>query len=449
MSKTNICYVCGRVMNEATECCPHYEHIIPNAIGGHLTSNAILCKDCGGGYSKDDKKFVEIFGGFIHNLEHRMLFDRGHDGALVKGSYFDGDEKIDINVNENGATPQRPIIKEEADSVIIKANKKVARQLKKKYEKEGKKVETVENLIGPLALNFSEGNADFNRQFSEGFVKMAVEYALNKGIRREQLDVALTINEDGSANVNFDKIPVFPFVPMDWFNDVFERNRFDLEKLYPSHTLMLFNEGGYLFCYIDLFSTFQYYVMLGDNYSGEDIHYVYYQPLFAQREPYKYSREELEGMRMGELHAVVTELGIDYNDKSLNEIYNEVVEVSNQESISRSYDELTKSIPDYETVVSRLEAETYQDEYNEELSPEILEEIKENGSPNIYRCMLSKKMDGKMQQFSYPGQCNRQAVDDIDYVKDYTGMKYRQLEEYSNGLQLERKLHDYLNGAGI
>lgn len=50
----NFCYVCGREMAERTACCPHYEHIIPNAIGGHLTSCRILCEKCGGDYSKGD-----------------------------------------------------------------------------------------------------------------------------------------------------------------------------------------------------------------------------------------------------------------------------------------------------------------------------------------------------------------------------------------------------------
>ena len=108
-------YVCGREMVEGTECRSHDEHIIPNALGGHLTSNFILCKMCGENYSRGDRSFVDLFGGFVHNMEHRMLFDRGHSGALVKGSYFDGDDKIFINVNKDGATPQQPIVKEDFD----------------------------------------------------------------------------------------------------------------------------------------------------------------------------------------------------------------------------------------------------------------------------------------------------------------------------------------------
>lgn len=37
------CYLCGKLLNEANS---SVEHIIPNAIGGHLKSKNLLCKDC-------------------------------------------------------------------------------------------------------------------------------------------------------------------------------------------------------------------------------------------------------------------------------------------------------------------------------------------------------------------------------------------------------------------
>lgn len=102
----NVCYMCGKEMVEGAKCCPHHEHIIPNALGGHLTSNTILCKKCGGDYSKGDRCFVDFFGGFIHNLENRMLFDRKHDGARVAGCYYLDKKKIDIVVHKDVAAPR-------------------------------------------------------------------------------------------------------------------------------------------------------------------------------------------------------------------------------------------------------------------------------------------------------------------------------------------------------
>ena len=37
------CYLCGTLLNESNR---SVEHIIPNAIGGHLKSKNLLCKDC-------------------------------------------------------------------------------------------------------------------------------------------------------------------------------------------------------------------------------------------------------------------------------------------------------------------------------------------------------------------------------------------------------------------
>ena len=439
----NFCYVCGREMAEGTDCCPHYEHIIPNAIGGHLTSNRILCEKCGGDYSKGDSKFVNIFGCFIHNLEHRMLFDRGHSDRQVKGSFYDGDNQIEIIVEGNKAMPKRPIVEEDGDGhVKITANPKVAKQLAKKYQNEGKEVDTVDNLYGLLALNFSEGMSvsDFNDCFKEGFVKMAVEYALHKGIAREKLDVALTLHDDNSASVNFDNIPVFPFVPMDRFNNVYELHRDEIEKLYPSHTLMLFNNGEKLLCYIDLFSTFQYYVLLSENYMGEDVYYCYYQPLFEQRVPHRYTKEELEGMGMSDLHIVISELGIDYKEKSINQIIEDIVEASEKKTISRAYNEL--KLPDADVIEAYLKEELFPED-NGELDQELVDEIKENGKLERFRRDLWRELDGKMQQFDYPNQCNRMAVEDMDMVREYTHMKYSQLEKYSTGLHIQKQVNDF------
>lgn len=72
----NYCYVCGKVLSEcpsSEECKCHDEHIIPNAIGGHLTSRDFLCESCGGGLSKGDKVFTDIFAPFIVFLNQAGL----------------------------------------------------------------------------------------------------------------------------------------------------------------------------------------------------------------------------------------------------------------------------------------------------------------------------------------------------------------------------------------
>lgn len=443
LKMANTCYMCGNEMTEGTDCCPHYEHIIPNALGGHLTSNTILCKKCGTDYSRGDRRFVDIFGSFIHNLESLMRFDRKHDGVQVSGHYYDGAEKIDIIADRNGAAPRRPIVKEESDHVKIMANSIVAKQLLKKYEKEGRNVEMVENLYGPLMLHFSEGNKDFNSQFKEGMVKIAVEYALYKRIDRNQLDAALFINEDNSASVNYDSIAVFPFVSMDVFNDVFETHRKILEKNYPSHTLLLFNDNRRLFCFIDLFSTFQYYVLLSENYEGADVQECYYQPLFSQRQSCKYSKEELGGMSMSDLHIVLGELGMDCKDKTIETLVNEAVDLSNKSQTERSYDDIRMLIPSLPQVMSCYIEDCFPDEDDAEVDPNVVEEMVENGNPESYKKIAFRKRNEKMEHYSYPLQCNRLAGEEPDEVKKYTHMKYMQLQNFSNGVHIEEQIKKY------
>lgn len=286
--------------------------------------------------------------------------------------------------------------------------------------------------------------SDFNDCFKEGFVKIAVEYSLHKGIARKQLDVALSLHDNNSASVNFDKIPVFPFVPMDRFNNVYELHRDEIEKLYPSHTLLLFNNDKKLLCYIDLFSTFQYYVLLSENYTGEDVHYCYYQPLFEHREPHKYIKKELEGMDMSDLHIVVSELGVDYKEKTIKQIIDDIVEASEKKTVSRAYNNL--KLPDTDVIEAYLKDELFQED-DEDLDKEQVDEIRENGKLERFRQVLLRKIEGRMQQFDYPNQCNWMAAEDTDTVRKYTNMKYSQLEKYSNGLHFQKQVNDYLHNG--
>ncbi|MCZ9980610.1 hypothetical protein OFR20_03590 [Brachyspira hyodysenteriae] len=63
---------------------------------------------------------------------------------------------------------------------------------------------------------------------------------------------------------------IIPFIPLNDF-DYYLDSTVEL-----SHTLILFNENNHLFCYIDLFNTFQYYILLSNEYKGNNIYYDYY-----------------------------------------------------------------------------------------------------------------------------------------------------------------------------
>lgn len=46
------CYLCGKKFND-TDTQEHEEHIIQQALGGTITANDILCKNCGNRLSKE------------------------------------------------------------------------------------------------------------------------------------------------------------------------------------------------------------------------------------------------------------------------------------------------------------------------------------------------------------------------------------------------------------
>lgn len=52
----NFCFYCGEVLTKKNET---LEHIIPNGIGGKLTSKKLLCKNCNNVFSKYDADLCE------------------------------------------------------------------------------------------------------------------------------------------------------------------------------------------------------------------------------------------------------------------------------------------------------------------------------------------------------------------------------------------------------
>ena len=118
-------------------------------------------------------------------------------------------------------------------------------------------------------------------------VKIATEYALHCGIGRELLTEVISIDDKGKATIDYDKAKLIPFIPTTLFDILYEDYRYLFEDGYPSHMLKLFtskyNDGKTrLYCYLDLFSTFQYYVLLNDDYEGKEICETYAQRLIPK-----------------------------------------------------------------------------------------------------------------------------------------------------------------------
>lgn len=328
------CYVCNRKMvdkpTDSTQCKAHGEHIIHNGIRGKLISRAILCEECGGAYSKDDANFCKIFAPFVVALSDRMIpADHGKtDGNTLKGSIFktsdvkEGDEGIEVTAKNGEVIPVQPFYTIEGNKIDVYAGKKRIKDYLKVLTKElADKGDNIANYTieqhtdihnqGYIAYYFSKGNDNFNEEFKKGMVKIATEYALHCGISRELLTEVISIDDKGKATMDYDRAKLIPFIPTTLFDILYEDHRYLFEDGYPSHMLKLFtskyNDGKTrLYCYLDLFSTFQYYVLLNDDYEGEEISETY-----AQRLIPKGQRPDVSDYSPKDLSIVMQEYKID------------------------------------------------------------------------------------------------------------------------------------------
>ncbi len=331
------CYVCNREMvdkpTDSSLCKAHGEHIIHNGIRGKLISRTILCEECGGAYSKDDANFCKIFAPFVVALSDRMIpADHGKtDGNTLKGRLFktpdekEGDEGVEVTVKNGEVIPVQPFYTIEGNKIDVYSGKKRIKDYLKVLNKElADKGDNSANYTieqhtdihdqGYLAYYFSEGNDNFNEDFKKGMVKIAIEYALHCGIGRELLTEVISIDDKGKATIDYDRAKLTPFIPTTLFDILYEDHRYLFEDGYPSHMLKLFtskyNDGKTrLYCYLDLFSTFQYYVLLNDDYEGEEISETY-----AQRLMPKGQRPDVSDYSPKDLSIVIQEYKIDKSE---------------------------------------------------------------------------------------------------------------------------------------
>lgn len=286
----NYCYICGKELSNdgsGNTVRSHKEHIIHNGIYGRLKSSTILCEQCGNAYSKSDAEFVDLFKGFIDLLSNE-LYSKNHGTEKKKKirAYLNPnlEEQVEVEYYNGKTYPLNPyyIVDEEKEELTLYANQNRMKAYEKYILKENPEYATYsirckDNLTddAQIGLFFSEQNPNFNQVFKSGMAKIATEFALHSGIKRNDIKTTLTINDDGTCSFDTTKTPIIPYSPhtaaellSTLVDDIIDTN-------YPSHILRLFvdetDEYRMLLCYIELFSTFKYYVVLNMNYNGESI----------------------------------------------------------------------------------------------------------------------------------------------------------------------------------
>lgn len=293
------CYLCGNAFNEL-DVIKHDEHIIQQAIGGALTSNNILCQSCGENLGKTiDAPFNAIFESICTRLDIRK--DRGNNKkgstkGIVSSSrdrYGNDLRGIEVFWRDSKVTPIKPCHKYTPDQskVVIYSDKKqlknylnkVKNEINEKFD-ENLKPEIIicDDITALITYQFQLNP----KSFKKGLAKIAIGFASKAGVNRDMFNLAL----DTVSNEIKNDITLVQFYPKSIFDEIVEKDKNHIRH-YPSHTLVLFTSAAnsaLLICYVELFSTFQWYVILGDKYNGNPI-YERYQQRVAKEEDYLFT----------------------------------------------------------------------------------------------------------------------------------------------------------------
>lgn len=446
----------------------HEEHIIQNSLYGRLKSNTILCEECGGELNRQvDSKFVAIFECFTEPIKNELASKHhGNNNAKpIQGYVILNDGRQFVSNFKNGkVTPVNPFwdINEEKE-VKIYANQTIIDDYQKKVLSDLKKeginpkdvnFERITNIEDHEAFNFffSEGKRDFNRIFRLGITKIALEFALHSGIQRESLAHLIE-----SKTKQLKECKIIPFLPLGIIDTAVEPVRMLIEKNFPTHTLVLFDQQfsdrRVLFCYIDLFSTFQYYAILNEDYKGEKVCENYYQTILKQKKKVP----NIRGAGPKEIMILAQDLDIEIQvleEMGYNEIYDFLESSFSKRKINyqMNLNGYIKGIADY---VSRMillkSAGNYKPstEWENEvlkLLPEVdiydlqkmsneLRRIEAENTTRFYKQdYYSVTEDHNTQLLSYPDQIMSLNPSNFDWIREYTYLKFYQLNRFINDM---------------
>lgn len=238
------CVYCGKSITARSR-----EHVIQNALGGLYESTDICCPECNNYISKYiDAPFTRTFNPIISRIENFSKTNNTKSQPSYTGTGEYNGKRYPVTI-KSGKIVACPTLARELKCDISKLDLKIV-----SYD---------------FQLN--------NPEFQNGIAKIAFNYALDSGIDLNILSHGLSVLKSGT---NIDKItfdyPQIPFIALNPIDSRIELNT----PLSLYHNMILFSQKNKLWCYIDLFNTFQYYVLLSDKFNpAQQIHKTYIQSL--------------------------------------------------------------------------------------------------------------------------------------------------------------------------
>lgn len=347
--KKKTCYLCNVELTSDND---HGEHIFQQALGGRLVCDGILCEQCGNKLGQDiDIPFIKIFKNYISRLP--INFDRKSNNTSFseEGEIFipKFDYVFKFRMNKKDLLPIKVEVFMKNNILFVlypkgMPDKNIKGLINKKMEQfkitDPDKVIVIRDFNDYLENIYTIPFNLENIPYKQGMAKIAIGFAVANGIKREELECVLDVDSHQIQQ----RIALLPYMPWDFINGAIEEVRFGSNDFrYLSHQIKLFNLEKRLFSYIEIFGTFQCYILLSENYHGESINKSYMQPIFQLR------REELKYLpRYKDLllykHLLPEDEKLDYTERTLNNINNAIRKQPNELDLDTYYSDLLNSV---------------------------------------------------------------------------------------------------------
>ena len=174
--------------------------------------------------------------------------------------------------------------------------------------------------------------------------KIAFNFAVYSDVEVNKLNRVF----DSKNKELMNKPIVIPFVPMTLFDSIIESQ--DTYELF--HVLRLFNYKNFLYACIELFSTFQVYVLLSDDFSGEI--YKEYCQVINKNDSEKHKNELMDSLNIldyKDADIIATQYQIDikkvvsdlkeyhgYQEENINIVFEQIQKIAYEKIRKRSYE---------------------------------------------------------------------------------------------------------------
>ena len=388
MTRQN-CVYCGKEITQRSR-----EHVIQNALGGLYESTDICCPQCNNYISKYiDAPFTKIFNPIISKIDNFSKTNNTKSLPPCTGKVLYQGNLYNANI-KGGRVVGCP----ELSRLLRCDATKLPLQI--------------------MSYDFNLNNSDFQN----GMAKIAFNYAIDRGIDFNVLKPGLNVKKSGdnitSIQFNHKILPFCALNPLD----------LQLELHTPFtlyHSMILFGQNNKLWCYVDLFNTFQYYVLLSDQIN--EVHKVYSSYAQTLQKPDR-TKPKLDIHRPKDISIYAIQYGVepcaDVAEFS-RRVYNAIDQKSQKTSINNIISPKIQSIPldrflmepkdMRELLLFGQSMKLYFNEYDQL-------------NTNAFRTM-TYDIDAR-NVVSYPEYVNYLFGKDTKYLKNYTRAKFEILNYF-------------------